>query len=204
MCKIARYLKKNSTFTDAELESISLDTSLSKASISRQQEFLRGRWCAQQALLELGDTSPVLRAKDRSPIWPMGFVGSISHNKEYSGAFVALDKYYRSVGMDIEEIGRIKPEMKKMILSSTEQQRFVEQKEMTIIFSAKESLYKLLYPLVKEFFGFQDAEITHLERGKFTILLLKNLGEFSSGTRFQGSYELLDGHILTQMELLHP
>ena len=50
---------------------------------------------------------------------------------------------------------------------------------MTTAFSAKESIFKCLYPLVNKFFGFNDAEILTLDRnsGVFQAVLKTKLDD---------------------------
>src|SRR5262249_36184567 len=69
----------------------------------RRREFFAGRIYARQALLELGqDPVPILRTSGRAPIWPDGFVGSISHCASVCAAIVALASNFRGVGLDID------------------------------------------------------------------------------------------------------
>src|SRR5690242_8343874 len=66
---------------------------LGRAAPERQLEFRAGRHCARLAMGLLGAAGPVLRAPDRSPVWPSGIVGSIAHtrtrNRGFCGAAVA-------------------------------------------------------------------------------------------------------------------
>src|SRR5699024_2591462 len=58
----------------------------------RRAEFTAGRWCARQALTELGlPPTPVERGDHGSPCWPDGVVGSITHCDGYRPAAVAHD-----------------------------------------------------------------------------------------------------------------
>src|SRR5207249_10625362 len=56
----------------------------------RQSIFDMGRACAAELLAELGarETS-VAMAADRSPVWPQGYVGSITHTDDLLGVAVA-------------------------------------------------------------------------------------------------------------------
>lgn len=47
----------------------------------RKSEFGDARWCAHQALRELGFTgsNPILRGERGMPLWPEGFIGSMTH-----------------------------------------------------------------------------------------------------------------------------
>ena len=47
---------------------------------------------------------------------------------------------------------------------------------MSIIFSAKESLYKALYPSVKFYFGFEAASLIFFEQNELTFTMNQDLG----------------------------
>ena len=66
---------------------------------ARTAEFNAGRFCAQQALSTWNQDGPVGKADDRSPIWPEGFTGSISHSKNWVWASVAKSDQVLSVGI---------------------------------------------------------------------------------------------------------
>src|SRR5260370_12550496 len=67
-----------------------LPQALRYATQKRQREFLAGRWCAEEALQCLGAGSThVAMAEDRTPIWPDGVVGSITHTDDFAAAAVA-------------------------------------------------------------------------------------------------------------------
>src|SRR5438876_615194 len=60
------------------------------ASPVRRREFTAGRVCARDALQQLGGPRcAILRDPSRAPIWPEGFVGSISHAAGYCVAAAA-------------------------------------------------------------------------------------------------------------------
>src|SRR4051812_2128234 len=54
---------------------------VSRAVAKRKREFALGRMCAHRALSALGVPACGLpMAADRSPVWPSGIVGSITHS----------------------------------------------------------------------------------------------------------------------------
>lgn len=74
---------------------------------SRQTEFLAGRYCAGIALGRLSPESPravVGIGPGSAPIWPQGFVGSISHSKNLVSAVVARAQVADGIGFDIEDV----------------------------------------------------------------------------------------------------
>ncbi len=130
----------------------------------RMQEFSAGRAHARAVLQELGLRAPVVPVRaDRGPLWPDGFVGSISHAGELALAVAAPSAVMRAIGVDLEpglpldqdllnrvcrpeEIGRLKASARPL-------------HQAKLIFSAKESVYKCVAPLMEVFLDFADLEI---------------------------------------------
>ncbi|QDK40843.1 4-phosphopantetheinyl transferase [Bacteriovorax stolpii] len=179
----------------------------------RKDEFLLGRLCAAKAFYEC-TKQPLYDLKnnpDRSPAWPSGVVGTISHNEFWVGAAVAKDTDLLGVGMDFEVMGRTKLELAKQIRSGGDllsHPQLSDEELLTLIFSAKESLYKALYPQVKKFFGFEDASVTKidLDNGTFVINLISDLNlNFGPKSRFsfEGRFTVDNKTCLTVLELSH-
>lgn len=102
---------------------------------------------------------------NREPIWPEGVVGSISHCDTLAGAIVAKKSDHISLGLDIEEIGRVTPNLWDLVFTENEKnylsQLSDEDKRVqsTAIFSIKEAFYKFQHPLTKTFLDFLDVEV---------------------------------------------
>lgn len=120
----------------------------------RLNEFLAGRWCAHQAVREYDNSfDKIIGISKRGvPLWPEGFVGSISHSKGCAVATV-LNSDKLLIGIDIEEIVSFRRVeiIEKTILNEKEREMISKcctnsEKQFlsTLIFSAKESLYKAL------------------------------------------------------------
>ncbi|MEX0740464.1 MAG: 4'-phosphopantetheinyl transferase superfamily protein [Pseudohongiella sp.] len=197
-----------------DLLSLTLPTELSRAVPKRKAEFIAGRYCAREALALLANspfatgTETIQRdarvgiGANREPLWPGGVVGSITHSHGYASAVVARRDQVRAVGVDTEKW--IEPDraenIKQQIL--TRQECHAEQQllfdsplhYLTLVFSAKESLFKCLFPLVNTFFDFHAAAILlgrpgPLSNGEFRFKLLTDLNdEFRAGYSGAGSY----------------
>ena len=177
----------------------------------RKNEFLLGRLCASKAYFNCTgkNLSQLISNQDRSPAWPSGVVGTISHNEFWVGAAVAKDSDLLGVGMDFEVMGRTKLELAKQIRSAGDiktHSDFNDEELLTLIFSAKESLYKALYPTVKKFFGFEDAAVTEIDlvNEKFVISLVSELNlNFgpNSRSRFEGRFTTNNKTCLTVLEI---
>lgn len=193
------------------VQKLILPKKIEKFSELRKNEFILGRLSASlassrltgQELLELN----VLES--RAPQWPSKLVGSISHNQAYVCCLVGLRSRYKSVGIDLEELGRTKLELGKQIfhpLDIKEVEGMTAEEVLTIVFSCKEALFKLLHPLVHQFFGFQDAYVDSidLENKHFSITLNKNLSTFikaQAGQKYSGYLYIVDRNCLALLLL---
>lgn len=142
----------------------------------REREFLVGRRCASELLREFGIHRPVTIHHDRSPAWPAGSVGSISHSDRWTFASVALADDARSLGVDTEPF--MTPETVQLIASDVatpretqlvKDQDFDDSAALTLIFSAKESFYKCWYPITKRFLEFNDVEVFEATRSSLKL-----------------------------------
>ena len=83
----------------------------------RRREFATARHCARAALKELGvPPVPIGRRQDRSPIWPPGIAGSITHCEGYRAAAVARSAEWEGIGIDAEPDGPLPEETCRLIL----------------------------------------------------------------------------------------
>lgn len=168
-----------------------------RAVTKRQNEFRAGRACAHDALGSLGvQHTPLLAGPDREPIWPDGIVGSISHSNHLCVAAVARATDLRGIGVDTE-LDELMPEaLIPKVCTAREASRGLHRQ----VFSAKETTYKCLHPIVKKFFGFHAAEV-ELSAVSFEVTLLVDLPPFSKGARFEGKHRTLHGHIVTALAI---
>jgi 4'-phosphopantetheinyl transferase EntD len=138
------------------------------ARLKRRQEFTAGRTCARMALEEFGitDTS-VLIGKKREPLWPEQIVGSITHCEGYCAAVVAGQRSFAALGVDAET-NRALPEEVLSLVADHDEQRWLHSAPKCaihwdrLLFSIKESVYKVWYPLVGTWLGFHDVRV-HIE-----------------------------------------
>ncbi|MBE0361870.1 enterobactin synthetase component D [Pseudoalteromonas ulvae UL12] len=162
---------------------IELPVGLRHAVVKRQAEYLAGRLCAQVALKNYGlESFQVVNGDDRAPIWPEHITASISHTKGIAAAMAVQDPKIKGVGIDIECLmeKRQESELQHYIINPDEMAIFanlaaIHTYPLTIIFSAKESLYKALYPSVKRFFGFDAASLISFDDKKLVFILNNDL-----------------------------
>ncbi len=179
----------------------------------RMCEFAAGRACAAQALVDAGAREVTVGVgRDCAPLWPPGFVGSITHSSSFVWAAVARATDLRSLGVDSEPLfdDETWGEAIPLALDAAERARLegTRRRELgTVAFSAKESLFKCLYPCAGIFFDFGDAELEWLAsaddvRGTFGLRLRCSLGpELPNGMRLTGRYTIELGHAHTAVEL---
>lgn len=170
----------------------------------RDQEFSFGRYCLQEAAKLQGIALPnIPKAEKGEPKLPAGVSASLSHKKGFYIA--AVSNSLVSVGIDVEKI--LKKEkalkLKPLFINASEDKVFGEKPvKITIIFSAKESLYKLLFPLVKTFFGFSEASIIEITNDQFKIELHSKIPELIPYNKvYEGNFKELNGYIITYLEL---
>ena len=194
---------------------ITLPKEVGQASTKRQAEFIASRFCIRRvmsAFQPTGEEFLVTNGSDRVPTWPAGFVGSITHTDGYASAALALKSSVRSIGIDSERLLDVSTaaEIRDLVVSPTELTRFGnywnEPELLSVIFSAKESTYKCLYPLVQKTFDFHDVEIISLSRstGHFNAILRTYLNyEFSQGCEIAGQFDITNGLAHTAVVLLN-
>lgn len=139
-----------------------------RAVASRRQEFARGRSAAREALSALGlPPCPIPVGPGREPLWPDGVVGSITHCEGLVAAVVAHESRLAAVGIDAEPAVALPAETRSLLLRRSE--RSPDPVVETIVFSAKETIYKALFPLVGVWIGFQEVKVSvDSEAGVFT------------------------------------
>jgi 4'-phosphopantetheinyl transferase EntD len=145
---------------------------LVRAVLSRRQQFTAGRLLARQAWAELGQGPvPLLNDAQRVPMWPPGLVGTITHTVGWCAVAVARQNEVEGLGADVEPATPLQPELWERICRP-EERRFLEALDPAErgllakgVFSAKESIYKALYPSVRLFLDFQGMSV-ELERAR--------------------------------------
>lgn len=147
----------------------------------RRREFAAGRACAHRALGLLGAPVAALpAAADRTPQWPPGVIGSISHARDWCAAVVARAGALRGIGLDGERlITGERAEIFPFIARPAEwaalgplASEADRQWAGTLLFCAKEAVYKAQYPVTGLALEFDDVEISFdVRAGAFTALV---------------------------------
>lgn len=182
-----------------------LPPQLARANAKRQRAFLAGRYCAARALAEAGFHSADLLGMDadRLPSWPEGWLGSISHAGEGAWAAVAGRASHAALGIDMEcligeqALAEIQAQVANQdeleILSS-----LPRAQGLTLLFSAKEALYKALYPSVRQVFDFSAARAVSLRHDALELRLSHAWGAGPpAGTDIAIKYVFRRGYVFT-------
>lgn len=146
------------------------------------EQFCMGRKAAHEGLGMLNADGPVLRGEKGEPLWPDGICGSISHTSHIAVASVAKREACLSLGLDIEHLNRLMNLNISRKIASEKEIEWIEKedsnrRERTLaLFSAKEALYKALFPLEQVYFGFFDVELSPCKKG-FQAELKKRASE---------------------------
>jgi len=176
------------------------------AAQTRIEQFTAGRLCSRIALGRFGvaSTTPIPRGEDRAPIWPPGFVGSISHTDTWCAAAVARGEDVRSIGIDLEPATPLKESLWRRVCTAKERDwlRGLPKQGLTgkILFSAKEAVYKCQYPITHKFLGFHAVEV-EIGDGSFRAIFQQEAGEFQPGDVMSSRYLVEEELVATACEL---
>jgi 4'-phosphopantetheinyl transferase EntD len=140
---------------------------IAKSVASRRLQFETARALARRCMRALGlPPCAILRRPDRSPVWPAGTVGSLSHCRHL--AVAALSGSLKSIGVDVECTGRIESKLHALLFTEREQAVAAGEPGATAIFGAKEALFKALHPLTGVRSEFREFEVAlDLAAGRF-------------------------------------
>lgn len=144
---------------------ITLPDDLMTAVPKRRSEYLAGRLCAALALRAAGQAVHVGR-NGRAPVWPAGVAGSISHSDSRAIAVVSL--VHRAVGVDCETVmaDDLAQKLRGEIIGNAEAQlcppNLPFASFLTLVFSAKEALFKALYAHSDTIPAFLDIVLTEM------------------------------------------
>jgi 4'-phosphopantetheinyl transferase EntD len=193
---------------DFDFLAISLPDSLQRAVAKRKSEFLAGRYLAKIALHSIGRSChDIAIGKNRAPVWPRGILGSISHTFAIAQCVITDHQYYQHIGLDIEHLltSADANNIASSIVQSTAEylplMTYLSfNTAITLIFSAKESLFKAIYKEVGKYFDFSAAQVTSFEftKNELTLTIIQELSlTIPYGKQFQCKYEIRDDLVKT-------
>ncbi|MEU6275005.1 4'-phosphopantetheinyl transferase superfamily protein [Streptomyces populi] len=134
---------------------------------ARRAEYATVRRAARACLAELGvPPAALVRGVDGAPRWPAGTVGSLTHCQGYRAAAVARTQDADGLGIDAEPCAPLPARVLARVTSAAERTHLDELRAAgadvpwcRLLFSAKEAYYKVWYPAMGCWLGFDDAEV---------------------------------------------
>ncbi len=132
----------------------------------RMREFAAGRVAARRALAGLGMAAVALPVgPTRAPIWPPGFVGSITHCDRLAVAAAARVADVSAVGIDAETARPLGPDVLDVVATTAERVRVHGPLAGTVLFSAKEAFYKCWSAAGGRMLEFDDVVVELVDDG---------------------------------------
>jgi 4'-phosphopantetheinyl transferase EntD len=186
----------------------------------RRLEFATGRDCARQALAHLGvEACPIGRGTLGAPQWPAGIVGSITHCSGFRAAAAARRDVIGGIGIDAEPHQMLAGEVIREVASPAEVDMLTRLNTQCpsiawsrLLFSAKESVYKVWAPIMQSLLGFDLLQVrfhpspADCGAGTFCATLLEAPLVYMSVERpvLVGSYRIDSRFILSAVVLPVP
>lgn len=180
--------------------------------IKRKREFAAGRLLARHLLNNLGfPDRPLMMDDEHVPVWPTGIKGSISHCDDLCmvALFDSFNSKTKNIGIDVEKNKPIERDIWNLISTEEEIERISRNKHLEgqviqFLFSAKEAVYKCLFPITRKPLEFRDVRILMDNQNKNFSVEIRNksnlcvLGEFE----IVGTYFKNNCHIITTAHLI--
>ena len=122
---------------------------------------------------------------------------AVGLKKDINGVGIDMESLSRSVDFNIRRHVCVDSEIEWLESLSTKE----AHRALRIIFSAKESIFKCLYPSTKTYLTFKDAAVTVNEtKNSFSFTIFKCCpGIIQQGFRHHGQYSEMDKILLTSV-----
>jgi enterobactin synthetase component D / holo-[acyl-carrier protein] synthase len=186
----------------APWQQVEIPAELCEAAPKRQLHFRAGRYCALRALAMLGGPIPthLPRTAGGAPLWPVGVTGSITHTDDFVSAAVARTSQVAALGIDTERI--MSPDRAARVSSAIAWPSELAHvraigcdrlEALTLVFSAKEAIFKCLYGSTGRIFDYRDVRVVAVDscRRSFAARIVRTLSEaFPAGDLIRGCFEI--------------
>jgi enterobactin synthetase component D len=197
-----------------ELGSIALPEELHRAVPRRQLQFRAGRYCAMRAMEALDRRfagCQVRRGANGAPLWPETLTGSITHTDDFVSAAVARTTDTMALGIDTERI-MSEPQARQVRdllawpheVACASDAGMSPLEALTLVFSAKESIFKCLHPMTGQFFDFHDVLVDGVDgrAHTFAARLVRPLSQrLPARTQLLGRFQMEAPWVHTAMSL---
>jgi enterobactin synthetase component D len=181
---------------------------------ARQREMASGRALARSLLAQCGATEGAVgRGADGAPLWPAGFVGTISHTSALLAVAVAPAHALFGIGIDLELSDGLRDTTPIDALCLNGAERALANAcalgpahARVLFFSAKEALYKCLYPSVRRYIDFREVEVRTCDVAAGTLTLAPLLplaSAMPAASVWTATFCHAAGHVATAVTLVH-
>jgi 4'-phosphopantetheinyl transferase EntD len=139
-----------------------------RAAEVRRREFVTTRRCAREALAALGFAPvPIPRGPRGQPVFPAGVAGSLTHCAGYRAAAVCrAGEPVTALGIDAEPHGPLPEGVDDLVTLPAERELLAslatDRPDVhwdRLLFSAKESIFKVWYPLTRRELDFTECRL---------------------------------------------
>lgn len=178
----------------------------------RKAEYLAGRIAANHAMAALGmPPANISIGRHRRPVWPSGVAGAITHHRGQVYCMLAkqlvdspsrlrpgIDYESFIPAQDLELLATSIVNPAELALITTHFQH--PEQGLSVVFSAKESLFKALYPEVGRYFDFLDVNVSNINiscRELELSLLCDLTRHLQRGCSFKVYWQTIDNSVLT-------
>lgn len=190
---------------------VDFPTKLTKAVDVRRADFLAGRMLLKCAQNRLGLANQQIKiGPHRAPVWPDDCRGSVTHSHGRVACLLTAS-VNSHLGIDLEKIAseNALKALRQQVLNDAERTLVSSAKDWqpdvlaTLVFSAKETLFKALYPKVQSYFGFDAANIyASPSQGKLLLKLTHTLGaDCIADQIYEMQYILYPDYVLTWLSI---
>ena len=181
---------------------------IANAAERRKTEFSTSRKAIRDLIHTQCETwEGVIPDSRHMPVWPEGWIGSISHSKGICSVAIAPNNSLSSIGIDLESLNRIRPELWRKIASEEEVSAIRAHAElnncpvddlMTVVFSVKEAFYKYQFPITGLWLGFLDVCLSFDPEGTASLSLRPDLHQDIAGEA-KIAYRITSDHVISMV-----
>jgi len=153
----------------------------------RREEFVLGRAAAHAAFACLGvnPSPPILQGPMREPLWPEGYIGSITHTDGIAACAVCSRRHAAGIGIDLERVPQGFDQDLCEVVATDDERAWIDRDALRLIrlFSAKEAVFKGFFPQTGAHHDFLDTALTWQGQG-FRGRLRRSIGAYPPGFEY--------------------
>jgi 4'-phosphopantetheinyl transferase EntD len=183
---------------------------IARAVSRRRNEFRAGRAVARQALAQLGCAPmAILAHPQRDPIWPQGFLGSITHCERLALAIAAPTSLMQAVGVDLEDTSQLDPRLVSSVCRADERLQQPHFAQLGIdhamaCFVAKEAAFKAIFPQQRRALEFDRLRVCFdIPERSFRVCMGCDPGNVLTPLAGIGGFMSLPGFLLAAFVMPH-